>query len=154
MKIRPGQTAGADSLLIKGKRALLRALFELSDKMQRQSEHDEGETDPLGGLGQLCVERFGLALGEEGVRSAGYGAGEAGTLAGLHEDYGGDGDSGDELQDSEEELHLYRSFRRYSAIADGTIPQDGGYFKSYFAVYAVFLPPGQPHTAWLLTASR
>ena len=53
--------------------------FVFSDKVQRESEHDESQPDPLGGLGQLGVERLGLALGEEGVRAAGNGAGEAGA---------------------------------------------------------------------------
>ena len=41
--------------------------------MQRKSQDDESETDPLGGLGELRIESLGLALGEEGVSAAGDG---------------------------------------------------------------------------------
>ena len=131
----------------------LKGPFVFSDKVQRESEHDESQPDPLGGLGQLGVERLGLALGEEGVRAAGDGAGELRAFPPRRAADLRDGDGGDELQDGEEDFHLYRSFRRYSAIARGNIPQDAVYFKSYLTAYAVFLPSGQPQPARLLTAS-
>ena len=66
-----------------------------SNEVQGESEDDESEADPLG-----------VALGEEGVRAAGDGAGEAGTLAGLEEDNDRDGESGKQLQDRESDVHL------------------------------------------------
>ena len=74
--------------------------------MQSERQDDEGETDPLGGLCELGVHGLGLALGEEGVRAAGDGAGEAGTLAGLEEDDDRNSEGGEKLQNRESDVHL------------------------------------------------
>lgn len=79
--------------------------------MQRKSQDDESETDPLGGLGELRIESLGLALGEEGVSAAGDGAGEPGTLAGLEQDDDGYGEGGEKLQNRESDVHFIQSFR-------------------------------------------
>ena len=48
--------------------------------MEAQGQQNESQGEPLGGLCQLGVQRLGLALGQEGLRAAGDGAGEAGAL--------------------------------------------------------------------------
>ena len=57
-------------------------------------------------LASLASSSLGLALGEEGVRAAGDGAGEAGTLAGLEEDDDRNGEGGEQLQNRESDVHL------------------------------------------------
>ena len=65
----------------------------------------EGNGNPLGHLGQLGVNALGLVLGQEGVSTAGDGAGQASTLAGLQHDDSDQGQGQDHLEDSDSELH-------------------------------------------------
>ena len=88
-----------------------------SDQVQQQGQQNEGQSEPLGGLGQLCVPGLGLALGEEGLRAAGDGAGKSCALAALHQNDNRDGQAGDELKNGEndgEYRHLFQSFRYFT----------------------------------------
>ena len=49
---------------------------------QNQRQDNKDETEPLGRLGELGVERLGFALGKERFRTASNGAGQTGA-AGL-----------------------------------------------------------------------
>ena len=48
---------------------------------QHQRQDNKDETEPLGRLGELGIERLGFALGKERFRTASNGAGQTGTLA-------------------------------------------------------------------------
>lgn len=89
----------------------------ISDQVQQQGQQNEGQSEPLGGLSQLCVPGLGLALGEEGLRAAGDGAGKTRALAALHQNDNGDGQAGEKLNNGEnygEYRHLFQSFRYFT----------------------------------------
>lgn len=88
-----------------------------SDQVQQQGQQNKGQSEPLGGLGQLCVPGLGLALGEEGLRAAGDGAGKSCALTALHQNNNGDGQAGEKLKNGEndgEYRHLFQSFRYFT----------------------------------------
>lgn len=80
----------------------LRALVHQDGQHQRQDNKDEAE--PLRRLGELGIERLGLALGKERFRAASNGAGQAGTLAGLHQHDHGHGETGNQLDNRQNQF--------------------------------------------------
>ena len=75
------------------------------DHAQSQSHQNEGDSHPLGHLGQLGVQALSLILGQEGVSSAGDGTGQAGALAGLEHNNGHHSQRQENLNNSESHLH-------------------------------------------------
>lgn len=90
-----------DALLCSVRRKL-RALVHQDGQHQRQDNKDE--TEPLRRLGELGIERLGLALGKERFRAASNGAGQAGTLAGLHQHDHGHGETGNQLDNRQNQF--------------------------------------------------
>ena len=62
------------------------------------------EAEPLRRLGELGIERLGLALGKERFRAASNGAGQAGALAGLHQHDHGHGETGNQLDNRQNQF--------------------------------------------------
>ena len=79
--------------------------FPQLDDAQSQGQQNKSDSDPLGHLSQLGVQALGLVLGQEGVSTAGDGAGQASTLAGLQHNDSDQGQGQDHLEDSDSELH-------------------------------------------------
>ena len=69
----------------------------LDDAEQSDDDHKEHDAQSNGCLAKNLVPSAGLALAEEGVGSAGDGAGETLVLAGLHEN-GHDQTKGNQTQ--------------------------------------------------------
>ena len=85
-----------------------------SDDAQGQGDDDPEDGNPLGHLGQLGIQAFGLVLGQEGISAAGDGAGQTGTLAGLEHNHSDDGQTAQDLDDGENQIqrvHVTRSFQ-------------------------------------------
>ena len=56
------------------------------EQREHKGQNDKRQRDPFGHLRELRVPCLGLGLaGEESIRAAGDGAGEAGALAGLED---------------------------------------------------------------------
>lgn len=55
-------------------------------------------------LGELSIERLGFALGKERFRAASNGAGQAGALAGLHQHDHGHGETGNQLDNRQNQF--------------------------------------------------
>lgn len=83
-------------------RRKLRALVHQDGQHQRQDNKDEAE--PLRRLGELSIERLGFALGKERFRAASNGAGQAGALAGLHQHDHGHGETGNQLDNRQNQF--------------------------------------------------
>ena len=71
---------------------------------QNQRQDNKDETEPLGRLGELGVERLGFALGKERFRTASNGAGQTGALTGLHQHDHGHGQTGQQLDNRQNQL--------------------------------------------------
>ena len=71
---------------------------------EHQGEDHEHDGDPRGHPGQAGVGGPGLVLGQEGVRAAGDGAGQARALAGLEHHHGDEADGHDEIDDGQHDL--------------------------------------------------
>ena len=71
---------------------------------QHQRQDNKDETEPLGRLGELGVERLGFALGKERFRTASNGAGQTGALAGLHQHDHGHGQTGQQLDNRQNQF--------------------------------------------------
>lgn len=80
----------------------LRALVHQDGQHQRQDNKDEAE--PLRRLGELSIERLGFALGKERFRAASNDAGQAGALAGLHQHDHGHGETGNQLDNRQNQF--------------------------------------------------
>lgn len=80
----------------------LRALVHQDGQHQRQNDKDEAE--PLRRLGELGIERLGFAFGKERFRTAGNSAGQAGALAGLHQHDHGHGETGNQLDNRQNQF--------------------------------------------------
>ena len=83
-------------------RRKLRALVHQDGQHQRQDDKDEAE--PFRRLGKLGIERLGFAFGKERFRTAGNGAGQAGALAGLHQHDHGHGETGNQLDNRQNQF--------------------------------------------------
>ena len=83
-------------------RRKLRALVHQDGQHQRQDDKDEAE--PFRRLGELGIERLGFAFGKERFRTAGNGAGQAGALAGLHQHDHGHGETGNQLDNRQNQF--------------------------------------------------
>ena len=82
-------------------------------QIQHQRENNERKRDPLGHLRQRTVQRFRLSLGEEGLRTAGDGAGQTGAFPGLEQHDDDQKDTGEELDNGESKnktVHEIQSF--------------------------------------------
>jgi len=86
----------------------LRSFFERSfdilvslQKVENEGQENEGKSNPLGPLGELCVHGLGLSLEGIAVAAAADGAADAGALAGLEHDDGDESYTCDELNDGE-----------------------------------------------------
>ena len=73
-----------------------------SNQAQGQGDEDPEDGYPLGHLGQFGVQTLGLVLGQEGVGTAGDGAGQAGALAGLEHHHGDNGQAAQDLNDGKD----------------------------------------------------
>ena len=63
-----------------------------------------GPAEPFRRLGELGIERLGFAFGKERFRTAGNGAGQAGALAGLHQHDHGHGETGNQLDNRQNQF--------------------------------------------------
>ena len=84
------------------------------NEIENERENNKDECEPLGHLCKLCIKRLGLALGEEGLSTTGNGTGKAGALTTLHKHDNGNGETGENLKNSEddgESRHIFQSFR-------------------------------------------
>ena len=95
----PAKPGGAAFLQLRRK---LRALVHQDGQHQRQDDKDEAE--PFRRLGKLGIERLGFAFGKERFRTAGNGAGQAGALAGLHQHDHGHGETGNQLDNRQNQF--------------------------------------------------
>jgi len=80
------------------------------EQVEHQREQHKGQSDPFGHLGKLAVPSRGLALGQEGIRAAGDGAGQAGALSGLEQHDNYEKQAGEKLDDGQCKSHFKRSF--------------------------------------------
>ena len=76
------------------------------DQAQSQSHQNEGDSHPLGHLGQLGIQALGLVLGQEGVSAAGDGTGQTSALTGLQHDDGHQSQRKQNLNNGNSELHV------------------------------------------------
>ena len=87
-----------------------------SEQVEHQRQNDKAQGDPLGHLGQLGVQSLGLALGQEGIGSAGNGTAEAGALAGLKQNDRDQENTGEKLKNGKNRglrVHLIQPFLYY-----------------------------------------
>ena len=81
-----------------------------SDKVQNEGQHNERTGEPGRRLCQLFVPSLGLALGKEGLCAAGDGAGQPRALTALHQYDSGDGKTGKQLKNGENNVNSTHVF--------------------------------------------
>jgi len=70
-------------------------------QVENEGQENESKSDPLGPLGELCVHGLSLSLEGIAVIAAADGAADAAALTGLEHDDGDESDTGDKLNDGE-----------------------------------------------------
>ena len=89
-------------------------MFAILDDAQCQRDDDPENRHPLGHLCQLSIQALSLVLGQEGVRTAGNGSGQAGALAGLEHNHRDNRQPAQDLDNGENQIqriHVTRSFQ-------------------------------------------
>lgn len=72
--------------------------------MQSKCEKNEYQSDPLGRLRKLLIQRLGFTLGKEGICTTGDCAGQTSTLSALEKNDDAYDQAGYDLQDGKNEL--------------------------------------------------
>jgi len=78
-------------------------------QVQHEGEDNESQCDPLCPTSQLCVQSLGLSGVESKVvrAVAADGAGQTGVLTGLENDDANEGETAEQLDNSDGEFHVY-----------------------------------------------
>ena len=86
-------------------RKYFRGLYESLHQAQGQGQQDPSQSDPLSSGSQLLIQSRALILAQIGISTAGDGTGQASLLTGLQQNDHNQADAGDDLQDSQNNLH-------------------------------------------------